>query len=441
MLGTIVGKSITKIEKIFKFNASSFPGKVVLKLFPEYLRKIKYPENIIMVTGSSGKGSTVKLIKEILEKNNMKVCSNDEGSNLLFGVATAIANSVKGRKLDADALVLEVDERYLKLVTKHIKPKYLLVNNITRDQPPRQGSFDIVFNELLKGLDDNMTLVINGDDPILRKFSLFFKGNIVYYGIDKTKYSFKEMDDIKDYEYCPKCHNKLEYKYYHYGSVGDYNCPKCDFKRDNIKNSITKVDYKNNEITINKEIKIKTNNYILFNLYNIISSYTLTNLLEIPNDVIVETINNSKINEKIFNEFEVNDRKYTILNCKAENNATYNLSLIYTAMDTNKKTIVLGLREISRRYKHFDLSWLYDIYFELLNTCNVDKVICAGPYAYDIATRIKYADFNEENIIILDDLTNIKETIENETNGNIYAILNFDYVKPFIDKVKEEEVK
>ena len=41
MLGTIIGKSITKIEKLFKFNASSFPGKVVLKLFPEYLRKIK----------------------------------------------------------------------------------------------------------------------------------------------------------------------------------------------------------------------------------------------------------------------------------------------------------------------------------------------------------------------------------------------------------------
>ena len=43
--------------------------------------------------------------------------------------------------------------------------------------------------------------------------------------------------------------------YYHYGSVGDYNCPKCDFKRDNIKNSITKVDYKNNEITINKGLE------------------------------------------------------------------------------------------------------------------------------------------------------------------------------------------
>ena len=108
MLGVFVGKSITKIEKLFKFNASSFPGKIVLKLFPNCLKKIKYPENIIMVTGSSGKGSTVKLIKEILENNNMKVCSNDEGSNLLFGVATAVVNQVKGKKLDADALVIEL---------------------------------------------------------------------------------------------------------------------------------------------------------------------------------------------------------------------------------------------------------------------------------------------------------------------------------------------
>ncbi len=441
MLGTIIGKSITKIERLFKFNASSFPGKVVLKLFPEYLRKIKYPDNIIFVTGSSGKGSTVKLIKEILQNNNMKVCSNDEGSNLLFGAATAIVNSVKGKKLNADALLLEVDERYLKIITKHIKPKYLIINNITRDQPPRQGSFDIVFNELLKGIHSNVHLILNGDDPILRKFSLYYKGKITYYGLEKTKYSFKEMNDVKDYEYCPKCHNKLNYNYYHYGSVGDYKCPKCDFKRDNIEYSITKVDYKNNEITINKDIKININNFILFNLYNIISSYTMSNIIGIDDNTIINTINNSKINEKIFKEFTVNNRKYTILNCKAENNSTYNLSLIYTAMDTEKKTIVLGLREISRRYKHFDLSWLYDIYFELLNTCNVDKIICAGPYAYDIATRIKYADFDEKNIIILDDLTNIKETIDKETKGNIYAVLNFDYVEPFINKVKEEDVK
>lgn len=438
MIGTFIGKFITKIEKLFRFNASSFPGKVVLKLFPDYLSKIRYPENIIMVTGSSGKGSIIKLITEVLENNNMKVCSNSKGSNLTYGVATAIINSVRGKNLKADALVLEVDERYLKFVTKYIKPKYLIVNNITRDQPPRQGSFDIVFNEIVKAINKDIHLIINGDDPILKKFSLVHKGKITYFGIDKTKYSFKELDDIKDYSYCPKCHSKLIFDYYHYGSVGKYKCSKCDFKRDDIDYSITKVDYSKNEIIINKDINIKVKNYILFNLYNIVAVYSLCDMLEIDKDIIIDSITNSTINEKIFNEFEVNNRNYCILNCKAENNATYNLSLIYTAMNKEKKTIVLGLREISRRYKHFDLSWLYDIYFELLNESNIDKVICAGPYAYDIATRLKYANINEKDIIILDNLDNIKETIEKDTKGDIYAILNFDYVKPFIDKVKEE---
>ena len=104
-------------------------------------------------------------------------------------------------------------------------------------------------------------------------------------------------------------------------------------------------------------------------------------------------------------------------------------------------TIVLGHKEISRRYKHFDLSWLYDINFELLKEANVDKVISTGPDAYDIATRIKYAGIDEKDIIILEKLDNIKEVIEKETKGNVYAILNFDYIEPFKNKIKEVEKK
>ena len=441
MIGTFVGKSVIKTLKLFKRNGSSMPGRIVLKLFPKYLTKIKYPENIIMVTGSSGKGSTTKLITEILEKNGMSVCTNVEGSNLLDGVASAIIRCVKGKKLKKDALVLEVDERYLKIVTKHIKPKYVLVNNITRDQPPRQGSFDIVFNEILKGLSKNTYLVVNGDDPILRRFELIHKGNITYYGIEKTKYSYESMNDIKDYEYCPKCKTKMKYDYYHYGSVGSYSCPKCNFKRENIKYSITNVDYSKKTITINDEYKLNINNNILFNLYNTLAAYSICDILKIDSKIIIDALENSKINNKIFDEFTHNKRNYTMLNCKAENNTTYNLNLIYASMDKDKKTIVLGHREISRRYKHFDLSWLYDINFELLNESNVDKVVCTGPDAYDIATRIKYAGIDEKDIIVLDNLDNIKEVIEKETKGNVYAILNFDYIEPFKNKIKEEVQK
>lgn len=438
MIGTFVGKSIQKIEKLFKFGGTSFPGHMVLKIFPKYLKKIKYPENIIFITGSCGKGSTTKLVTEVLENAGISVCTNKDGANLLDGIATAIINDVKGKKLNKDAIVFEVDERFLKIVTRYIKPKYLIINNITRDQPPRQGDFDIIFKEILKGITPSTHLLVNGDDPILRKYSLIHEGKITYFGIEKSKYSYKEHDDIRDYNYCPDCHTKLEYNYYHYGSVGDYKCPKCDFKRENIKYSITNINYDNNEITINNEYKINVSSYVLFNLYNIVSTFSICDLLKIDSKIICDTISKDIINNKIYEEFTVNKRKYTILNCKAENNSTYNLALLYASMDKNPKTIVIGHREISRRYKHYDLSWLYDIYFELIS--KNDKVICTGPNALDFAVRMKYAGIKQENIIILDNLNNIKETIENDTKGNIYAILNFDYVVPFKDKIKEEKL-
>ena len=436
MFGTFVGKTVFKITKILKHGGSTFPGTVVLKLFPNYLKKIKYPDNIIMVTGSCGKGSTAKLITNILEENGTSVCTNSNGANLTEGIATTIILNVKGKKLKQDALVLEVDERYLKIITKYIRPKYLIINNITRDQPPRHGNFDIVFNEILKGITKSTHLIVNGDDPITKKYSLYHKGEITYFGIDKSKYSYKYHDDVKDYNYCPKCGSKLNYEYYNYGSLGNFKCSKCDYKRDDIKYSITNIDYDTNEVTINKEYKIKVSANVLSNLYNVVAAFSISDILKIDSKVIVSSLSKDMIENKLYEEFTVRDRKYTILNCKAENNSTYNLALLYASRDKNQKTIVIGHREISRRYNHFDVSWMYDCYFEILN--KDDYVICAGPNAYDFATRMKLAGIKKENIIVLEDLTNIKKIVEEQTKGNVYGVLNFDYVKPFKDNIKEE---
>ena len=81
-LGTFIGKSIFLAEKLMHKNASSFPGKAVLALFPDYLKKIKYPPLIVMVTGSCGKGSTTRIIADVLRENGSTVAHNLEGSNL-----------------------------------------------------------------------------------------------------------------------------------------------------------------------------------------------------------------------------------------------------------------------------------------------------------------------------------------------------------------------
>ena len=96
MLGVVTGKAIYKLEKALHFGGTTMPGRVVLKFFPKTMKSLKYPENVIMVTGSCGKGSTTKLITEVLERAGMKVCCNRDGANQWEGVATTIMNQTKG---------------------------------------------------------------------------------------------------------------------------------------------------------------------------------------------------------------------------------------------------------------------------------------------------------------------------------------------------------
>ena len=66
------------ICKILRFLAglmgrgSSMPGKIALKLFPDILSHLKYPDTVIAVTGSNGKTSTVEMIAHVLREGGMK---------------------------------------------------------------------------------------------------------------------------------------------------------------------------------------------------------------------------------------------------------------------------------------------------------------------------------------------------------------------------------
>ena len=75
-LGTSMGKAILFAEDIAGKDGSTFPGKFVTKLFPDYLATLSYPKDVIMVTGSSGKGSTTKIIANMLRNCGKTVCHN-----------------------------------------------------------------------------------------------------------------------------------------------------------------------------------------------------------------------------------------------------------------------------------------------------------------------------------------------------------------------------
>lgn len=436
----ICAKIVILIGKMAN-RGSSLPGKIALKIDKDIVKKLKKPNRIIAVTGSSGKGSASSMIAHIFREAGFKVVHNSSGANLDHGITTMlIENCTLGGKVKGDIIVYEVDERFAKFIFKDLTPEYVVVTNITRDQPPRQGDFDLVYNEIKKALPQGTHLILNGDDPYLLKFNLNNEYKTSYYTLDKTEFSYENNKFTNlNICYCPKCSTKLEYNYYHFETLGNYNCPNCEFTHPNTLFHITNIDYKNFEITVNNKYKMKLQYDLLYSVYNTMAAYTTSCILGLEPEKVCEAINRISQNSKMYNSYKYKDFEVYILNNKNENSTTFNQSLLFTERFEGSKILVIGWKEISRRYEFNDLSWLYDIDFEILKNGNIDKIFCVGPENYDIATRIKLAGFEKSKIEICNTLAQTKEVIDTLDSKYIFGILNFDYVEPFKNTFLKEE--
>jgi len=437
----LIGKLLVLVGKLVG-RGSVYAGNKALQIDPQLLYKLKMPKTVIAVTGSSGKGSTTKLIAEAYRRMGYSVVHNSSGSNLRAGILTTFLGvcTLTG-KVKKDVAVIEMDERYAKYVFPAIKPNFVAVTNITRDQPPRQGNVDLVFEEIKKALTKDMHLILNADDPYLQKFVLEDKYKVTYYGIEKNQYSSKKANfENLNLVYCPKCNSKLNYNFYHFENIGDYYCDNCKLSHPKNDFTVTNVDYENNEITVNNDTKIKIPLNMLYAVYNTLTAYSILHTC-INNKELVNNILNEIISEdNNFNCFSENNRLIYTLNNKNENSTTFNQSLLFIDRDKSPKTIVIGWKEISRRYVYNDLSWLYDINFEMLQRHDVEKIVCVGPQQYDIATRIELAQIDTKIIVCFENIEDCTNYLKKNTKENIYAILNFDYVEPFNSFMKGESL-
>ena len=437
----MINKLVTWVCKLFRRNGSVYPGFIIYDVLKQkkVLESVKYPKHVIAITGSSGKGSTTQVLYNILTKCGYDVCYNKNGSNGVLAATTLILNNcnIKG-EFKHDVLLLECDERHLKLIFGKNKMTRLAITNVTRDQPARNGHPDIVFKDILNALDNTSTLIINSDDPMLNKLKYERKNEVVTYGIEKNDDSYKTSNlNCLDHMYCPLCHKKLNYEYYHYGHIGNYSCPNCEFERGNVDYDVTDIDYEKRTMKINgKEVYL--NNGVLYAVYSIVCAYSIARSMGISDEEIVKVMNENKFESKRGKAQDLDGRKITMLESKNENNLSYYQSMKFIKNQKGKKTIILGFDNVSRRYGFNDLSWLWDVDFEMLNDKTIDKIFIIGRFRYDVLTRLEFANIDKEKLVLIDDLDTVIKKVKKESLGDIYTMVCFDMTAILLKLIKEE---
>ena len=437
----MINKFVTWVCKLFKRNGSVYPGFIIYDVLRQkkVLELVKYPKYVIAITGSSGKGSTTQVLYNILSNNGFDVCYNQNGSNGVLAATTLILNNcnLKG-EFKHDVLLLECDERHLKLIFGKNKMTHLAITNVTRDQPARNGDPDVVFSDILNALDDSVKLIINADDPMLNKLKYERNNEVITYGIDKNSDSYKISNlNCLDYSYCPICHKKLDYEYYHYGHIGNYSCPNCDFKRGNVMYEATDIDYSKKNMKINGK-DVYLNKGVLYAVYSTLCAYSIAINMDIEEKDLIKTMNENKFESKRGKSIELDNRKITMLESKNENNLSYYQSIKFIKNQKGKKTIILGFDNVSRRYGFNDLSWLWDVDFELLNDKTIDKIFIIGRFRYDVLTRLEFANIDKDKLILIDDLNDVIKKVKDESLGDIYTMVCFDMTANLLKLIKEE---
>ena len=425
----VVGKMIGK--------GSSLPGKFALKICPDVLSRVKLPENIVAVTGSNGKTSTVEMMAHILRENGKTVIYNAEGSNQIEGVTTFIlANANLLGKVKGDVLLIESDERYAKYTFKHITPTYYVITNLYRDQLTRNGHPMWVYGAISESIKDNSRLVLNADDPLV---SLFGKDreDTIYFGADKLASDSEKFTSVyNDGVYCPVCHAPMSYDTYHYNHIGHYYCDVCGYKRQNTEFTVTEANLDEGYLVINGTDKIELALKSLYNVYNILAAYSVASLLGIDGEKISQTINNYVLKNGRVTTFKLGSRKGTLLTSKHENSISYDMSLKLAASDKAGSDVVIIVDAISRKYFTSDVSWLYDIDFHLLDTDNVKRIILAGAYAFDLAARFSYTKIYEDKITVTESIEDAVKLLDTDDSEQIYVITCFSDKGKFLERVE-----
>src|SRR5919112_4738008 len=227
------------IRSMGRGGGTAAPGLLAERIDPRLLDKItsRLPQGTVVVAGTNGKTTVSRMLADILQAQGSRVAHNRSGSNLVRGVASALASQADlTGSPRADIGVIESDEAAFPEIVRRVRPSVVLLNNLFRDQLDRYGELDTIASQwapALRRLPAEATVVVNADDPTLVAITDGIGARRVTFGLDDRNPSFllDEVPHAADAKTCRRCGRDLAYDRLYSAHLGAWRCPGCGVER------------------------------------------------------------------------------------------------------------------------------------------------------------------------------------------------------------------
>lgn len=439
------------LKHVFRRPAANFPGKIALYVDPRLLANLrgKLTRGSIMVVGTNGKTTVTNLLADVLEGSGARVVCNRTGANLDSGVSTALLHAK-----EADWGVFESDELWLKKMTPQLKPTYVLLLNLFRDQLDRCGEIDRIQDSIVEALaaSPETILVFNADDPLcatIAKRASELPGRKrtrqIAFGVSESM--GLAQNTVSDATMCQLCSSMFEYDFRQYGQLGAWHCPTCGFSRPSLDFAAQNVELDERELSFDiarpqpnagesapaRPIRAAFSGAYM--VYNLLAVGVAADLVGCGNDAIQAAIESFDPKNGRLQRYSVEGR--SILLNLAKNPTGFNQNLKIIEKDASPKAVAFFIND--KEADGRDISWLWDIDFEELSRQEVCVVFAGGIRGNDMQVRLKYAGIPSKVVKstqeFLDELTKLPHEM------NAYAIANYTAlpsVKSALDAAESE---
>lgn len=393
------------LRRVLRRSASQLPGRVALAVDPHLIGELarKLRRGSIVVCGTNGKTTTNNVLANAIEASGATVLCNRVGANMAPGVAAALLPGSS-----ADWAVIEADELSTVSILPELRPRYLVLLNLFRDQLDRAGEIDRVQDVIVQALASSpeTVLVACGDDPLVmgvarRAHEAGTK--VMAFGIAEDLHL--PADRVPEARFCQVCGAELEYAYRSYAQLGAFRCPKGDFARPkldwratNVAVGRTGVGFDISGEGIDGTVRVRAGFGGVYMVYNLLAAFVAARLAGVDERQFQHALDGYNPENGRLQHFRVDGRE-VVLNL-AKNPTGFNQNIALMLADDRKKAAFFVINDDYNDGK--DISWIWDVDFERLAVGAprpkgraVEEgdlaVVAGGHRAEDVRVRMKYA--------------------------------------------------